>query len=249
MFPGGLPVRNLPSDWTLLEMVTTYPELQDALSSRDLNFWSRPEQTLEQACEQTSQRADEIRSLLCSEMGRTLEESYPHEGNLEDWSVHILKVHHDWLYRNFPALERLIEDLSAQHGDTWLLESQKLFTELREDLEFHMAKEERILFPLIRFMEMTRRLPRELSSCPGSVFGPIAVMEADHEATEAILQKLHDLVRAWLSDEQAQNKHIPRKLQELVLNIRSHIHKENNILFPRARALELELEKEVEGSS
>ncbi len=242
-------MRNLPSDWTLLELVTTYPELQDALSSRDLNFWSRPEQTLEQACEQTSLKASEIREVLCSDSDRTVEEGYPYEGNLEDWSVHILKSHHDWLYRNFPALERLIGDLASEEQDSWLLESRKLFTELREDLEFHMAKEERILFPLIRFMEMTRSLPRDLSSCPGSVFGPIAVMEADHQATEGILQKLHDLVRAWISDPLAQNKHIPRRLQEIVLNVRSHIHKENNILFPRARALELELEKEAKGSS
>lgn len=163
--------------------------------------------------------------------------------SLEDWTVHILTAHHDWLYREFPLLLHTLQKLKNRDdcpiGLEKILNTLKV---LKEDLDTHMAKEERILFPLIRLMEVTNRPPQDLSVMPGTVVGPIHCMEGEHETTLEILNQLGEDLKnctpvsashAWSS--------VVRAISELAQNIREHIDKENTILFPRARQLEEKL--------
>jgi regulator of cell morphogenesis and NO signaling len=140
---------------------------------------------------------------------------------------HIVDHHHAGLRRDLPRLieaSRAVARDAAGHpqrpvGLTDLLES------LANDLEAHMLKEERILFPLLRTNQRG-----------GGVDMPIRMMEREHEGHDAALADIrrvtHDLVvspdagPAWIQ--------LYADLAELESALREHIYLENNILFSRA---------------
>jgi regulator of cell morphogenesis and NO signaling len=66
------------------------------------------------------------------------------------------------------------------------------FTHLREDLEPHLLKEERVLFPLIRKLES-----QELGTNMKTVAGPIQVMLMEHDWAGDLLKEIRDLTKGF----------------------------------------------------
>jgi regulator of cell morphogenesis and NO signaling len=99
-----------------------------------------------------------------------------------------------------------------------------------------MAKEERILFPLVRELEQTGAI----SHACGSLANPIRQMESEHDSAGGALARLRALTDGFTPDADSCNTHraLLAALAELETDLHEHVHKENNVLFPRALALE-----------
>ncbi|MBP9025150.1 MAG: iron-sulfur cluster repair di-iron protein [Phycisphaerae bacterium] len=158
-----------------------------------------------------------------------------------DLIINIIDTHHVYLKRALPELAQLAAKTRQVHGASHpeLAEVQEVFTELRAELEGHMMKEERILFPLIQGMESG-------AACEGfcgSVQNPIRVMEYEHDSAASALQRLRHLTGDYTPPADACNTYraLLSGLAELEADLHQHIHKENNILFPRAIELEATL--------
>ena len=138
-----------------------------------------------------------------------------------------------------PRLSGLIEKLVETHGGrhSELLQCRQVFDSLRRELEPHMAKEEQILFPMIRDLEASATLPD--FHC-GSLRNPIRVMEHEHDDAALALSRLRELTASYTPPDDACNTYRAAfaGLAELEADLHRHIHKENNILFPRAVAEE-----------
>jgi regulator of cell morphogenesis and NO signaling len=165
----------------------------------------------------------------------------------EDWSrvptneliEHIVGMHHAFLRRELPRLGELAMKTEEAHGERHgeLAECRSVLAALHAELESHMLKEEQILFPAIRNME---------SASPGregffgSLQGPIGVMEHEHESAAEALSRLRELTNDFTPPEDACNtwRALLDGLRTLETDLHQHIHKENNILFPRAIGLE-----------
>jgi regulator of cell morphogenesis and NO signaling len=157
-----------------------------------------------------------------------------------DWSEaslgalidHIESAHHAYLRRELPRLERLLTRVTKAHGDrhAWLRPTLDTFLALKDDLEDHMVSEEEQVFPSIRALEEneTTALDR-----PG-----MEQMIEEHDETGAALEELRDLTSDYTPPEDACPKFraAMKGLDELETNMHQHVHKENNLLFPRARA-------------
>ena len=94
-----------------------------------------------------------------------------------------------------------------------------------------MRKEETILFPaILRLAAGTGHFP---------VNQPIMVMEAEHEAAGADLERMRELTGDYTPPEDACGSYraLFAGLAELETDTFRHVHKENSILFPRAIAL------------
>ena len=100
-----------------------------------------------------------------------------------------------------------------------------VLTEFWVEMQQHMMKEERVLFPMLR---AGARGPQ--------VYMPVRVMEHEHDEHAAHLEKIRELTS---------NLEIPphacatwtalyRGLRALEAELLEHIHLENNVLFPRA---------------
>lgn len=148
---------------------------------------------------------------------------------------HILETHHAYLERELPRLENLVEKVARVHGDQYpeLLELRNVFTRFQSELRQHAFKEEQILFPAVE------RLESEGPSIPlpfGSVASPIEVMEHEHDSAGEALRVMRELTDQFTPPATACNSWVVLLdgLQELESDLHWHIHKENNILFPRA---------------
>jgi len=152
---------------------------------------------------------------------------------------HIEATHHAYLREELIWLTALVDKVVAAHGEAHpsLHQVRSAFLELRSELEPHMMKEEQVLFPAIRQME-ARGEP--LAFPFGSVGNPIHCMEHEHEAAGAALARLRELTDGYQAPEGACNTYraMLDSLARLEADMHQHVHKENNVLFPRAIELE-----------
>ena len=101
-------------------------------------------------------------------------------------------------------------------------------------------KEERVLFPMIRELADTTETPG--FHC-GTLRNPIAVMSSEHDRAGELLARLRSLTDAYTvpDDGCASYQLLYAGLAELEADTHLHVHKENNLLFPKAIAAEAAL--------
>ncbi len=161
--------------------------------------------------------------------------------SLTELADHIEATHHAYLNGELPRLSQLMEKVVNAHSKRYpdLVKVAETLEALRAELTQHMAKEEQILFPLIREMDSDGQINFEC----GSVVHPIGVMEHEHNNAGQALDRLRSLTQDYQAPEKACNTYraLLAGLTELELDLHRHIHKENNILFSRAITLEQEL--------
>ena len=148
----------------------------------------------------------------------------------------ILNQHHEYLRNTLPHLGEMAEKVHNVHGENHpeLLDILQTFAGIFHELDSHMYKEENILFPAIKRLEQGSMPP----AAAAQLFGPVSVMEAEHATVGAELEKLRGLTNNYTPPEGACNTYrgLFAGLEELERDLHWHIHKENNILFPRALA-------------
>jgi regulator of cell morphogenesis and NO signaling len=159
--------------------------------------------------------------------------------SLTDLCDHIEATHHAYLKEELPRLEFLTAKIANRHGDhrPALHEVHATFVRLKGEMESHMMKEERILFPICRQLDTAETLPA--SHC-GSVNNPIAVMVHEHDDAGAALERIRQLTDNFTLPADACNTYRATfdSLQQLERDMHQHVHKENNILFPKAARAE-----------
>jgi regulator of cell morphogenesis and NO signaling len=112
--------------------------------------------------------------------------------------------------------------------------------EIRADLEPHLRKEEEMLFPMIRTLDVATSRP---SFACGSIRNPITVLEAEHMVVGGLLARLRNLTNGYQApaDTCASTQALMVGLAQLEADTHLHVHKENNHLFPAVTAREEEL--------
>jgi regulator of cell morphogenesis and NO signaling len=104
----------------------------------------------------------------------------------------------------------------------------------------HLVKEEAVLFPAFRQMELAGEgaTPR---SCFPALINPIRHMMEDHDDAGELLRRIRTITNQFAPPPNAcmSFQALYRGSREFEADLHRHIHLENNILFPRA----LEFEK------
>jgi regulator of cell morphogenesis and NO signaling len=161
--------------------------------------------------------------------------------------AHIVEKHHKFTRQELARLEALLAKVCGVHGQNHpeLFRIQKQFQELSRELEPHMLKEERVIFPYIMQMEEAAKNNRTLPAPPfGTVRNPVRVMMAEHDAAGDILREMRGLSSDYTVPEDAciSYQTLYGALAALEADLHQHIHLENNILFPRAAETEASAE-------
>ncbi len=164
----------------------------------------------------------------------------PDDMSLTQLADHIEQTHHTYLRRELPRLSMMAQKVADVHGDhqPWTKDLNEVLGSLVEELQSHMLKEEQVLFPMIRTLEAGDQ--HDSPGCGMSVTHPIGAMEHEHDMAGEALEKLRALSSGFTPPEDACNtfRALLDGLRELELDLHQHIHKENNVLFPKAAAIE-----------
>ena len=158
----------------------------------------------------------------------------------------IINKHHKYITEANELISYYADKVAKTHGTKHpeTTQIQVLFHQLMDELIPHMQKEEIILFPLIKKISLAHKEgTKQPLSKMGSIQNPILVMENEHTGAGDILKKIEILTNNFTPPVEACNTHraLYSKLEEFQTDLFTHIHLENNILFPKAILLENEV--------
>lgn len=190
-----------------------------------LDFCCGGKYSLRNAAQEKGIDAEEVARRLASLQGAT---------DVTDWNAessetlidHILLRFHDRHRQQLPELIRLARKVERTHGNRkdCPVGLTDHLSEMQQELESHMKKEEQILFPLL------------LCGQAALVGGPITIMRMEHEQHGDALQHLLALTNDINLPSAACNtwRALYFALRVFREDLMEHIHLENNILFENA---------------
>jgi regulator of cell morphogenesis and NO signaling len=166
--------------------------------------------------------------------------------SLRDLTHSIVETHHAFLRNELPFLEERIAKMATNHGQERpeLFSMQQMLQDLRDDIFAHLMKEEQILFPYIVQLESAASGGERPHGCFPSVQFPIRMMLMEHDTATVLLANLRAASNDFTAPDGfcARGQEFYSRLAALDADLREHIRVENDVLFPRAIALEAEKE-------
>ncbi len=223
---------------TLADIVTARPGLARELETRGLDYCCGGAATLADSCRANDLDVDTV---LVELAAVEVDETTPSWAAMDVAELvdHLEATHHQYLWAELPRLSTLADKVVSVHAERHpeLVDIAACFATIRADLEPHMTKEERVLFPMIRALAAAETAPT--FHC-GSLTNPISVMLAEHDTVGELLAQLRELTNAYQTpaDGCASYAALFSGLAEVEADTHLHVHKENNVLFPAVLALE-----------
>lgn len=204
--------------------------------------------TLSEACRAAGRDpAEVIRAIEASSANSQEDTTDWGAAPASDLIGHIVQKHHAYCRRQNSLIGSLFEKVVQAHGARHpeFRSMQSLFSRMEKELSMHLVKEESVLFPLVIEME---RAVKERQPIPQPAFGgignPIHMMIREHEDSGSELKEMSLLSRGYEPPDDACNatRSLFQNLKEFEQDMHRHIYLENYILFPRAEAMEDQLE-------
>ena len=230
-------MTDLAPHTTLGDIVTSQPEAARVLERFGLDYCCGGTATLDAACADRGVDQAGVQAAL-GELGEPAPADWARmsPATLVD---HLEATHHTYLHVELERLHRLADKVEAVHGDRHpeLADIRSTFAHLRADLEPHLMKEERVLFPMIRELAAATEMPD--FHC-GTLRNPISVMLGEHDRAGELLAQLRSLTSDYTppADGCASYGALFDGLKQLEADTHLHVHKENNLLFPAVMAME-----------
>jgi regulator of cell morphogenesis and NO signaling len=231
---------------TLAEIMTDNVRSAIVFEEFGLDFCCRGNRLLKDACSEKNLDLQKVLNELTNLSNYGNGKENPNEWQLDFLVDYIINNHHQYVRRMIPVITLHVDKVASVHGNNHpeTIQIADLFLAIREELEMHMMKEERILFPQIKQMNLTQKENSQyFSPTFGTIQNPIRMMEYEHTTAGDALYQIRDLSNNYSHPEDACNtfKALYSELKEFEEDLHKHIHLENNILFPKSIILEAEL--------
>lgn len=229
---------------TIREIAVEAPATTRVFEEFKIDFCCGGGRSFSDAC----QRAGVSPLIVSEKINQVLQNSTENFDSFETKSAselidYILEKHHVFTKSEIERLSALMEKVRRKHGDAhpelFLLENE-IFS-LCSDLTPHMKKEETVLFPFIKNLEMAFINNLSAPHPPfGTVKNPIRMMMTEHDTDGEILRKMREITKDYFVPEDAcpSFRALYFGFEELEKDLHRHIHLENNVLFPQAVILE-----------
>jgi regulator of cell morphogenesis and NO signaling len=161
--------------------------------------------------------------------------------NFKEWEPgflcdYIVNNHHSYVAKTLPELVFYTQKISSVHGGHHpeLIEVAGLFAKINDELLQHMKNEEEVLFPAIK--EIGKVVSSPVKS---TIISEITRMQGEHEFAGGAMDKINGLTHNYLVPEDACNTYCVtlKMLEEFEDDLHTHVHLENNILYPKSLKL------------
>jgi len=210
---------------TLGELAARVPFATKLFQKHHLDFCCRGNQPLGEACKRKGVEAGLVLDELHGLMRGKSDIEWGSVSN-SDLTRHIIDQYHDSLRATVPEILRLARKVEAVHADHSACPAglSDVLSQMWEELERHMEKEERILFPMM--CEQWSLVET------GGPVRQMMIEHIDHGDGLARIRRLcddfkcpRDACTTW--------KALYLSLGALEEELMEHIHLENNVLFQR----------------
>ena len=211
---------------TLGQVATTHPGATLVFLRHRLDFCCGGRQKLADACQAAGLDPEAVIAEIAAEGDTPASERWDTKP-LDDLIDFILTRYHEPLRVDLPALIEAAKRVERVHADkpTCPHGLAAYLEQVDEEVRQHLAKEEDVLFPALRF------------GCRGAqVHMPIRVMMQEHDDHGVNLQRLRELAGEFTPPPEACAtwRALYASLEKFESELMEHIHLENNVLFPRA---------------
>ncbi|MBK5280031.1 MAG: hemerythrin domain-containing protein [Bacteroidia bacterium] len=209
-----------------------------------IKFYEYSEHTLEQVCEEKSLRLEQVVRELESPSENFQEDELPLISYPIDLIIEFLK-HAHFLYVKYklPYIARLVESFKANHKDYDAVERdlKTVFPLFLEDFIHHIYEEEDTLFRYIKTLERAQKV----ISNPSKLYymierSSLQKFAMEHEAHDDEMEGIRRITKDYhlVPSAPLHVKVIFSELIEFEKSLKTHARIENEILFPKAMALE-----------
>ena len=156
---------------------------------------------------------------------------------------YIVNNHHAYVKSAIPEITAHLQKVYNAHVEKhpYIAEVQNTFALVAEEMINHMMKEERILFPIVKYLTESQKFKEKPKTGGfGTIKNPIRQMEAEHVSAGGAMEKIRALTNNYSLPEDACTTFqvTYKELDEFERDLHKHVHLENNILFPRVIELE-----------
>jgi regulator of cell morphogenesis and NO signaling len=229
---------------TIREVVATDYRTAAVFERHGLDFCCNGCRTIDQGCRDAG--ADE--AALLRELDAVLNAPAGAAPRFASWTPqalvsYIVANHHGYVREAVPALLQHTRKIAAVHGERHdeLLHIAGLMQRVAAEMIEHMGKEERVLFPFILDLADASQRAMPLPRPPfGTVENPIRLMEQEHRFVGDAMAEIRALTGGYrLPDDACATYRVCfQELEAFEADLHAHVHLENNVLFPKAVAIE-----------
>ena len=235
------------SDSTLRSIALAEPATIRVFERFHLDYCCGGNRPLREACAEKGLDIETVLTGLAAATGDTKAEAEDFsKATLTELIGHIVATHHGYVRSELSRLLPMAEKVAAKHGPKHpeFRRIEEQLGALAGELTPHLQKEETILFPYIEALERNGEGSGSAPhACFGTVEGPIRAMVNEHEAAGGLLESMRAATQGFTPPEWGCPTVVGllHGLEEFEKDLHRHVHLENNLLFPRAIALESEL--------
>ena len=199
-----------------------------------IDFCCGGKKSINEACtEKGIDKDDLIKKLLNLE-------SVPNISGLSfiDWEPaflcdYIINTHHKYVLKSLPELIYYTQKIASVHGDRHpeLNEVSELILKINNELLPHLKNEEEVLFPSLK-----RVLNSGSMEFKTIMISEIARLSNEHEIAGGAMNRINVITNNYLVPADGCNtyKVTLKLLEQFEDDLHTHVHLENNILFPKA---------------
>ncbi len=220
---------------TLGSIVASNFKTAAIFSKYHLDFCCGGKRTLAEACKQknidTASLVGEI--LLLNDDSSNFSFNSMGAGDLINY---ILLKHHFYTRQQLPLIHSHLSKVASKHGwkYTFIVDVLNIFEEFQDELMAHMTKEETVLFPAIRLLQIQSDSKANANTQKQIFEEPIRIMMQEHEIAGEMMEQIRKLTNEFTPPEDACTtfRIVLMELQDFEKNLHMHVHLENNLLFP-----------------
>ena len=236
--------KPLTKNKRIADLVEQDTEVAQVLFYFGIRFYEYGNQTLEQVCRHWGLKVDQLVKELETPRTNFHEEDIPLFSYPIDLIIEYLKhAHFLFIKQKLPYIGKLVEDFKADHVTYNLVERdlKTLYPLFLEDFVHHIYEEEDTLFKYIKMLQ--RAIDGNYH--PSKLYQQMEKLSllncsVDHEAHDDEMEGIRRITKDYelIPSAPLHVKVIYSELIEFEKSLKTHARIENEILFPKAMALE-----------
>lgn len=234
--------------WEYLQKGPELFEVQIAKNPEDNQIGSIPQKDLQKA-EMLKAKGVQFACSSDKKQENVKAPTYDYDKwELDFLTDYIANTHHRYLKDNAEMLNDLAIKVAEHHGDNHpeLNRLSTLMYHFLQDLLDNTVREDEVLFPIIKQMVAKQKnAETEITYKMGALEDPINILKKDHQLAVADLLFFRILTDDYSipADACSSYQYLFQKIQEFESDLQTHLHLEENFLFPKAIQLDKELAK------